>query len=121
MGREAPDGGRRLRSGAVGRREPGPCRKPKAWGGLERWWLVGVARVTDLLSWCRASPVQRVVVSDLLQCVGVGIATGAVGGRRRCVRWRQWLKVVKAEGVGPVEGKGGGVRQTTWETRHYSP
>jgi hypothetical protein len=37
VGREAPDGGRRLRSGEVDRR--GPRRKPKAWprgGGGER-------------------------------------------------------------------------------------
>ena len=29
---------------------------------------------------------------------------GAVGGCRQCVRWRQWLKVAEAEGVGPVGG-----------------
>ena len=34
VGREAPDGGRRLRSGVVGWREP--HRKPKAWVGGER-------------------------------------------------------------------------------------
>jgi hypothetical protein len=89
----------------------GPRRKPKAWGGRERWWLVGVAGVVDLSSWCGASPVQSVVVSNLLQCVGLGVAAGgwvrlriAVGGRRRCVRWQQWLKVAEAEGVGPVGG-----------------
>jgi hypothetical protein len=47
----------------------------------------------------------------LLQCVGVGIAAdgivsgflaGAVGGHHWYVQWQQCLKVVKAEGVGPV-------------------
>jgi hypothetical protein len=47
----------------VGRCERGPCQKPKAWGGRERWWLVGVAGVANLSSWCGPSPVQGVVIS----------------------------------------------------------
>ena len=44
-------------------------------GGAGRWWWpwvllgvrqVGVVGVADLSSWCGSSPVQRVVVSDLL-------------------------------------------------------
>jgi hypothetical protein len=51
-----------------------------------------------------------VVVSNLSQCVGVAtggwvhlrIRASAVGGRCHYVRWQQWLKVAKAEGVGPI-------------------
>jgi hypothetical protein len=43
VGREAPDGGRQLRSDEVDRR--GPCRKPKAWprggGGESRDVVLG--------------------------------------------------------------------------------
>jgi hypothetical protein len=93
-----------LSSWMVGRRGRGPRRKPKAWGGRERRWLVGVAGVADLSSWCGASPVQRVVVSDLLQCVGVA-ASGWV-----CLRissWcHGWASPVHSV-VAMVEGGGG--------------
>jgi hypothetical protein len=92
-----------LSSWMVGRRGRGPRQKPKAWGGRERWWLVGVAEVADLSSWCGVSSVQRVVVSNLLQCVGVAAddwvrllisswCRGWPSPVRSVVEWLRWRR-----------------------------
>ena len=67
---------------------------------------VGVAEVADLSSWCGSSPMQRVVIFDLLQCVGI-----AAGGwvRLQILSWcRRWVSLVclVAAVVEGGEGKG---------------
>ncbi|KAE8076214.1 hypothetical protein FH972_014878 [Carpinus fangiana] len=73
----------------------GPRRKPKAWGGRERWWLVGVAGIVDLSSWCGRLRCKG--WSSPIYCSAWALASPPVAG---CISGLPWVGVAGAFGGG---------------------